>query len=82
MGKKTTLEVSKHVLVPKHKKASEKEKKELQGTYSQSLKELPRILITDPAISSLDVKEGDVIRIERNSFTAGTAVFYRRVVNV
>ncbi|MBD3318356.1 DNA-directed RNA polymerase subunit H [Candidatus Woesearchaeota archaeon] len=78
---KTTFDVSKHVLVPKHKKVSEKEKKELQERYSPSLKELPRILQNDPAIQHLDIKENDVIKIERKSMTAGTITFYRRVSN-
>jgi len=29
----------------------------------------------------LKAKEGDVIKVERESFTAGRTIFYRRVVN-
>lgn len=74
-------DVSKHVLVPKHTKISEKEKKELLERYSTTLKDIPRILKTDPAIQELDVKEGDIIKIVRKSPTAGETIFYRRVVN-
>lgn len=74
------IDISKHALVPKHSKCSEKEKKELLDKYGLSLSSLPCILPADPAIASLDVKEGDVIKIIRNSPTAGESVFYRRVV--
>ncbi len=75
------FDVTKHVMVPKHTKISEKEKEELLERYSVTLKELPRILKKDPGIQHLDVKEGDIIKIVRKSQTAGESVFYRRVVN-
>ena len=74
--------VKDHALVPKHIKVGEKERKELLDKYSTTLREFPKILITDPAIESLSVKEGDIIKIERQSATAGQSLFYRRVVNV
>lgn len=74
--------VSKHILVPQHIKISEKEKKKLFEKYGVSLKELPKILIDDPAIAKLNVKPGDVIKVIRKSPTAGEAVFYRGVTNV
>ena len=73
--------VTKHVLIPKHSKLSEKEKKELFERYNITIKELPRIKESDPAIASLKVKPGDVVKIIRNSPTAGTAVFYRGVIH-
>ena len=76
-----TFDVSKHVLVPKHSKVGEREKKELLEKYSLNLRELPRILASDPAIQGLDVKEGDVVKVVRQSATAGEAAFYRRVIN-
>jgi DNA-directed RNA polymerase subunit H len=77
----TKFNVKDHTLVPKHTKVSEKEKKELLEKYSTTLREFPKILITDPAIEELSVKEGDLVRIERQSATAGQTLFYRRVVN-
>ncbi len=71
----------KHVLVPKHTKLSEKEKEELFKKYNITIRELPKILISDPAIRHLNPKENDVIKIERNSITAGKSVFYRGVIN-
>ena len=74
-------DVSKHALVPKHSKLSDKEKKDLFEKYVADLRDLPRIYKDDPAIQGLDAKEGDVIKISRKSLTAGDAVFYRRVVS-
>ncbi len=74
-------DVTKHALVPKHSKLSEKEKKELFEKYVADLRDLPRIYADDPAIDGLDAKEGDIIKISRKSLTAGDAVFYRRVVS-
>ena len=70
---------TKHELVPKHGVLSEKEKKQLVEKYSIGLKEVPKILVKDPAIQNLKVKEGDIIKITRISPTAGEAVYYRRV---
>jgi len=44
-------------------------------------KDLPKILLTDPALKNLDVKTGDVIKITRRSQTAGYTTYYRVVVN-
>jgi len=75
------LDVSKHVLVPKHVKLSEKEKKDLFEQYVADLRDLPRIYKDDPAVQGLDVKEGDIVKTARRSLTAGEAIFYRRVVS-
>lgn len=76
-----TIIVKEHVLLPKHEKLSEKEKKELLEEYHITMKELPRIKESDAAIQSLKAKPGDVIKITRKSPTAGEAVFYRGVIN-
>jgi DNA-directed RNA polymerase subunit H len=76
------FDVRKHLLVPKHTKLSEKEKAELFKKYNISGDELPGISKNDAAIAELNVKAGDVVKIVRQSTTAGTALFYRVVVNV
>ncbi|MFC1768893.1 DNA-directed RNA polymerase subunit H [Nanoarchaeota archaeon] len=76
------LDITKHVLVPKHVKLSEKEKKELFEKYNITMEELPKILIKDAAIKNLNVKAGDVIKVVRISSTAGESNFYRGVINV
>ena len=79
---KKKFKSDKHILIPKHLKLSESQKEKLLEKYNISTKELPRILKTDAAIASLGVKPGDVIKITRDSQTAGEALFYRVVVDV
>jgi len=73
-------EAVEHILIPKHTKLSDKEKESLFKKYNLAGRELPMIFENDAAIARLDAKPGDVIKIERNSPTAGTAFFYRMVV--
>ena len=75
------MEITKHKFVPKHVKASDSEKAALLKQYKVQLKDLPKILRKDSAISKLNVKSGDVIRIERDSKTAGVSNYYRVVVD-
>ena len=84
MGKKAIakpINVTSHYLVPKHTKLSESEAKKFLEKYNISIKELPKILISDPAIANFDVKPGDIIKIDRASETAGKTVYYRGVIN-
>lgn len=73
-------DVTKHILVPKHTKLSQKEKENLFERYNISEAELPKINKKDSAIAHLKVKSGDVIMIERQSLTAGKTLFYRVVI--
>lgn len=76
----TKMDVAGHVLVPKHSKVGEKERKELFDKYVLQPRDLPRVFKDDPALALLDVKEGDIIKVVRSSPTAGSTVFYRKVV--
>ena len=67
--------------MPKHVKITEKEKKELLQKYGITQKELPKIKASDAALIKLKAKPGDIIKIIRNSVTAGEAMFYRGVVD-
>ena len=75
------LDITKHLLIPKHSKLSDKERDELLQRYGVVLSNLPRIHKTDAAVEGLAVKPGDVVKIFRKSPTAGEAVFYRVVMN-
>ena len=77
----STLDIRDHALIPKHSKVSEKEKKELLEKYNISLKELPKIFKSDPAVRSLNVEVGDVVKITRKSATAGQSIYFRGVIN-
>ena len=78
---KKAIEITKHILVPKHTKVSEKEKKELIEKYHLSFNQLPKIKSTDPAIANLNLSEGDIVKILRQSPTSGKITFYRGVIN-
>lgn len=75
-----TFDVTKHHLVPKHTKLGEVEKSKILGKYGIESQSFPKILSDDPAIKKLDVKSGDVIKIDRQSKTAGVSEYYRVVV--
>ncbi len=78
---KKQIDVTGHVLIPKHFKVSDKEKKELFDTYHINVTDLPRISMSDPALLNLDIKPGDVVKIERVSPTTKKSVFYRGVAD-
>lgn len=63
-----------HILQPKHTKLSEKEVEQLLSDLNVSKAQLPKILLTDPAIPE-DCSVGDIIKIKR---TEGD--FFRVVV--
>ena len=79
---KKKFKIDKHTLIPKHSKLSNSQKEKLLEKYNISVRELPKLLRTDPAIASLDPKPSDVIKIVRKSPTASEAIFYRVVVDV
>jgi DNA-directed RNA polymerase subunit H len=74
------IDIEKHKLVPKHILLSEQEKEEVLKTYGITLKQLPRILSSDPVIKILGGKPGDVVKIIRKSPTAKETVYYRVVI--
>lgn len=76
------LEIKNHILVPKHEKCSETEKKNVLQKFGAEIKDFPKININDAALYNLDVKPGDLIKITRDSPTAGKAIFYRVVIEI
>jgi DNA-directed RNA polymerase subunit H len=74
------LNVLDHELVPKHTILNEQEKEEVLKKYGVSLRQLPRMLITDPAVSEMNPKVGDVVKIIRKGQTAGESVYFRVVI--
>ena len=73
------LDITKHILVPKHVKLSKEEVKELLEKYNISLKQLPTIFVKDPAIKNLNPEIGEVIKIIRKD-DRGEAMYYRVVI--
>ena len=80
--KKKKILVPDHVYVPKHEIILKKEAEEMLEQYHCEPTELPLIFANDPAILGLGVKPGDMIKITRQSPTAGESYYYRYVVEV
>ncbi len=80
MARKSPASVDVHVYVPKHEIMSRDDAREVLERFNCQPTELPLIFVNDPAIVKLGVKPGDMIRITRDSKTAGEATYYRYVV--
>jgi len=74
------FDITKHALVPKHELLDEKTREETLKKFGITLRQLPRMLETDPMAKVLGAKPGDVIRITRKSETAGETAYYRVVI--
>jgi DNA-directed RNA polymerase subunit H len=79
--KKLSFDVTTHILVPEHKLLNDKQRKALFEKYHVAVSELPKIFVSDSAISDLNAQPGDVIKIIKKSRTAGETVYYRGVIN-
>lgn len=67
-----------HILQPKHSKLNEKESEELLSNLNISKAQLPKILLSDPALPE-GCGIGDVVKIERKGGD-GTEVYFRAIV--
>lgn len=72
--------VMENYLVPRHTIISEDEVEELLVRFKITKDQLPKILMVDPCAMALSAQPGQVLKIERESPTAGTSVYYRMVV--
>ncbi len=71
---------TKHRLVPRHEILEEGDVQKILLEYNIEKEQMPKIRVSDPAALAIKAKVGDVIRITRDSPTAGKAIFYRLVI--
>jgi DNA-directed RNA polymerase subunit H len=69
-----------HMLVPKHEILSKEEAEELLKILGVKKEQLPKLKANDPIAKEIGAKPGDIVKITRESKTAGRSVFYRLVV--
>ncbi|MGV9142090.1 MAG: DNA-directed RNA polymerase subunit H [Promethearchaeota archaeon] len=80
MVKKKKIDVLLHSLVPKHHLLTKDETEELLKKYQIRLTDLPQMFEKDPVAIAIGAKEGDVVKIIRESDTTVTQVEYYRYV--
>ena len=73
------IDIQDHMLVPTHEIMTEEEIADEFSDVEYDFKNLPKIRSNDPVVKAIDAKVGDVLRITRESQTAGVFVTYRIV---
>lgn len=75
-----SFNIFEHKLVPKHEILTPEEKEKLLTEYRIQPYQMPRIKASDPAVKAVGAMPGDVVRIIRDSPTAGKFMSHRYVV--
>ncbi|MHA1106925.1 MAG: DNA-directed RNA polymerase subunit H [Promethearchaeota archaeon] len=80
MTKKKKIDVLLHKLVPKHYLLTKEETKELLDKFKITVTDLPQMFEKDPVAIAIGAKEGDVVKIVRQSETTVKSIDYYRFV--
>lgn len=80
MTKKRKIDVLLHELVPKHYLLTKEQSQNLLEKYQINISDLPQIFEKDPVSIAIGAKEGDIVRIVRESHTTVKFIDYYRYV--
>jgi len=80
MAKEKGFNVLEHELVPDHEVISDEEAEEVLEEYDIKPSQLPKLDKKDPVAKEIDADPGDVVKITRDSETAGKSIAYRYVI--
>jgi DNA-directed RNA polymerase subunit H len=80
LTKKKRIDVLLHKFVPRHLILTKEESQELLEKYQIEVTDLPQIFEKDPVAIAIGAKEGDIVRIIRDSHTTVSTMDYYRYV--
>ncbi|MEE9378257.1 MAG: DNA-directed RNA polymerase subunit H [Candidatus Lokiarchaeia archaeon] len=80
MTKKKRIDVLLHKFVPKHVLLTKEESQNLLEKYQIEVNDLPQMFEKDPVAVAIGAKEGDIVKIIRDSNTTVKSVDYYRYV--
>ncbi|MFX0031197.1 MAG: DNA-directed RNA polymerase subunit H [Candidatus Hodarchaeota archaeon] len=80
MTKKRKIDVLLHELVPKHQLLTKEESQKLLERYKIGVIDLPQMSEKDPVAIAIGAKEGDIVKIIRDSHTTVKLINYYRYV--
>ena len=80
MTKKRKIDVLLHELVPKHYLLTKEQSQNLLEKYQINISNLPQMFEKDPVSIAIGAKEGDIVKIVRESHTTVKYIDYYRYV--
>lgn len=80
MTKKRKIDVLLHELVPKHYLLTKEESINLLEKYQINISDLPQMSEKDPVSIAIGAKEGDIVKIVRESHTTVKNINYYRYI--
>lgn len=80
LTKKKKIDVLLHKFVPQHILLTKEESQDLLNKYKIDVNDLPQMFEKDPVAIAIGAKEGDIVKIIRNSNTTVRTVEYFRYV--